>query len=126
MSDADEVVAAMCRRYESAVSANDAAAYAALFASDAIRMPPGEHGLDQIRAGEQADYDVARWSIRSIPVDALQIAADWVYGIARVEATATAHADGTTSAFRIIKTWLLRREPAGDWRIVRQMWNLQR
>lgn len=100
-----------------------------LFAPDAIRMPPGaepEHGPDRIRASEQADYDAARWSIRSIPLDALPVAEGWVYGIARVEASSTAHADGATAAFRLIKAWLLRREPAGDWRIVRQMWNLQR
>jgi uncharacterized protein (TIGR02246 family) len=81
MSHADHVVAAMCRRYQDAVSANDAAAYAAIFAQDAIRIPPGaepDYGPEQIRASEQANYDVARWSVQSALLDALPIAEGWV------------------------------------------------
>lgn len=39
-------------------TSSDSAAYATLFAPDAIRIPPGsdpEHGPDAIRKGEQAD-----------------------------------------------------------------------
>jgi uncharacterized protein (TIGR02246 family) len=118
----------MCQRYASAVNANDSVAYSELFAPDAIRMPPGsepEHGPDEIRQGEQADYDIARWSIRSTPVDALQIADDWIYGIAHVDATTTAHADGATTNIRATKTWLLNKQASGEWLIARQMWNLQ-
>jgi uncharacterized protein (TIGR02246 family) len=127
MSHADEVVKSMCERYASAVNANDSVAYSKLFAADAIRMPPGsepEYGPDQIRRGEQADYDVAKWSIRSTPVDALQIAEDWVYGIALVDATTTAYADGAQSSFQATKTWLLQRQASDEWLIARQMWNL--
>jgi uncharacterized protein (TIGR02246 family) len=125
---ADEVVESMCQRYARAVNANDSAAYSKLFTADAIRMPPGadpEHGQEEIRQGEQTDYDVAKWSIRSSPVNALQIAQDWVYGIAHVDATTTAHADGAKSYIKATKTWLLQRQASGDWLISRQMWNLQ-
>jgi ketosteroid isomerase-like protein len=118
----------MCESYASAVNANDSVAYSKLFTADAIRMPPGsepEHGPDEIRQGEQADYDVARWSIRSTPVDALQIAEDWIYGIAHVDAATTAHADGATSSFQATKSWLLQKQPSGEWLIARQMWNLK-
>ncbi len=128
MSLADEVVDAMCRRYASAVNANDSVAYSRLFTGDAIRVPPGtdpEHGPEQIQQGEQADYDVARWSIESRRLDALQLADEWIYGIAHVDAITTAHADGTTSSFRATKTWLLRKQPSGEWLISRQMWNLK-
>lgn len=128
MSHADDVVNAMCQRYASAVNANDSAAYAMLFAADAIRIPPGsepEYGPDQIRRGEQADYDVARWSIRSSPIDALQINDEWVYGIAHVDATTVAHADGKEASFKATKTWLLQRQASGEWLIARQMWNLK-
>jgi uncharacterized protein (TIGR02246 family) len=128
MYRADEVVKFMCERYASAVNANDSAAYSKLFTQDAIRMPPGsepEYGPDQIRQGEQADYDVAQWSIRSTSVDALQIAEHWIYGVAHVDVTATAHADGAKSSFQATKTWLLQREPSGEWLIKRQMWNLK-
>jgi uncharacterized protein (TIGR02246 family) len=128
MSHADDIVAAMCQRYASAVNANDSVAYSKLFASNAIRMPPGsepERGPDQIRTGEQADYDVATWKIVSTPLDALQIGDDWVYGIAHVDATTTAYANGETSQFQATKTWLLHRESSGEWLITRQMWNLK-
>ena len=128
LTDAMEVVRSMCIAYASAVNASDSLAYSKLFASDAIRMPPGsepEYGADEIRRGEQADYDAARLSIRSTPVDAVQPSDDWVYGIAQVDGTATNHADGMTSSFRATKTWLLQRQASGGWLIARQMWNVR-
>ena len=77
MSHADEVLEKMCRSYAGVVNANDSVAYAKLFTDAAIRIPPGsepERGRDRIRQGEQADYHIATWSIRSTPLDALQIA----------------------------------------------------
>ena len=128
MSHADKVVKSMCERYASAVNASDSVAYSKLFAQDAIRIPPGsepEYGPDQIRRGEQADYDVAKLSIRSTPIDALQITEDWIYGIAHVDGTTTAYADGAKSSFQATKTWLLQRQASGEWLIARQMWNLK-
>lgn len=125
---AEEVLESMCERYASAVNAGDSAAYSRLFTEDAIRMPPGvqpERGRNDIRRGEQADYDVASWSIRSAPIDALRIAADWMYGIALVDATTVAHSDGARTLIKATKTWLLRRQPSGEWLIARQMWNLR-
>ena len=127
-ANAHEIVQAICRAYASAVNASDSAAYASLFAEDAIRMPPGrplEYGPEQIRAGEQADYDVATLEISSTPGDVLHIADGWIYAIAHVEGSATAHADGARSTFRATKTWLLRRRDSGEWSIARQMWNLK-
>lgn len=126
ISHADEVVKSMCQSYASAVNANDSMAYSKLFTTDAIRMPPGsqpEYGPDQIRQGEQADYDVAKWSIRSTPVDTLQIAGQWIYAIAHIDGTCVAHADGAVSSFRATKTWLLQKQVSGEWLIARQMWN---
>jgi uncharacterized protein (TIGR02246 family) len=128
MIDANEVVQAMCEKYQAAVTANDSAAYRKLFAADAIRIPPGsepERGPDEIAQSEQKDYDVAKWSIQSRPVDALRIDDNWIYGIAHVDATTVAYADGTTKSFQATKTWLLHREPSGEWVIKRQMWNLK-
>ena len=127
-SYAEEVVKSTCVAYASAVNASDSDAYAKLFTEDAIRMPPGaepERGREQIRRGEQADYDHARLRIRSTPVDAVLLADEWIYGIAQVEGTATSHADGAASSFAATKTWLLRRHPSGQWLIARQMWNVR-
>lgn len=126
--DAIEVVQAMCERYQAAVNANDSAAYRKLFAADAIRIPPGsepERGPDEIAASEQRDYEVAKWSIQSKPVDALRIDDNWIYGIAHVDATTIAHSDGATRSFEATKTWLLNKDPSGEWLIKRQMWNLK-
>lgn len=128
MIDAMEVVEVMCERYQAAVSANDSSAYRKLFAPDAIRVPPGaepEHGPDEIARSEQKDYDVATWRVRSRPLDALRIDDDWVYGVADAEVTTTKFADGTESSFRVTKTWLLQKQPSGEWLIERQMWNLK-
>lgn len=127
MTDAMEIVRSMCIAYASAVNASDSLAYSRLFTRDAIRLPPGsepEYGTEQIRRGEQADYDAVRLSIRSTPVDAVQASDEWVYGIAQIEGTATNHADGGMSSFRAMKTWLLQRQASGEWRIARQMWNI--
>ncbi|MBF2027959.1 MAG: DUF4440 domain-containing protein [Oscillatoriales cyanobacterium C42_A2020_001] len=118
----------MCERYEAAVSANDSVAYRKLFATDAIRIPPGlepERGADEISKSEQKDYDVAKWRIQSRPIDALQIDDDWIYGIAEVDGNAVAYADGTINSFKLTKTWLLHRTASGEGLIKRQMWNLK-
>ncbi len=126
MPTADMAFTALCQSYASAVSASDSAAYARLFAPDAIRMPPGanpEYGPEAIQKGEQADYDVARWDVKITPRDALPIGDDWVYGIGEIEVSTVAHADGATSNFRLTATWLLQKQPSGQWLIKRQVWN---
>ncbi|MBS9405730.1 DUF4440 domain-containing protein [Halomonas sp. TRM85114] len=126
MSKADEVIQAMCQSYSSAVNASDSGAYTRLFAQDAIRMPPGsqpEYGPEQIQKGEQADYDAAKWNVKSTPREALSIAEDWIYGIVDVEVSMVTHADGKTSNFLLTVTWLLHRQPSGAWLIKSQMWN---
>jgi uncharacterized protein (TIGR02246 family) len=128
MIDAMKVVETMCERYQAAVSANDSAAYGKLFFVDAIRVPPGaepEHGPREIAQSEQNDYDLATWTVKSKVLDALRIDDDWVYGIAEAAVTTVAHGDHATKSFKATKTWLLRRDPSGEWLIKRQMWNLK-
>jgi ketosteroid isomerase-like protein len=128
MIDAMEVVETMCERYQTAVSNNDSGAYRKLFAEDAIRIPPGsepERGPDEIAQSEQRDYDAARWTVRSTSLDALRIDDNWIYGVAEADIDTVAYADGARKSFRATKTWLLQRQPSGDWLIKRQMWNLK-
>ncbi|MEA5574675.1 YybH family protein [Calothrix sp. UHCC 0171] len=128
MIDANEILKSMCEKYQAAVNANDSAAYQQLFAADAIRIPPGsepEYGSDEISKSEQQDYNVAKWSIQSRPIDVLHINNQWIYGIAYVDVTTVAYADGTTNSFKATKTWLLHQEESGEWLIKRQMWNLK-
>ena len=128
MNRANEVVKSMCQRYSAAVNANNSSAYGKLFAEDAIRIPPGsepEHGSVEIAQSEQKDYDIADWSIESRPLDALQIDDKSVYGIAHVDVTTVAHADGASRSFKATKTWLLQKQASGEWLIKRPMWNLK-
>ncbi len=128
MIDANEIVKAMCERYSAAVSANDSVAYGKLFAADAIRIPPGldpEHGPEEILQSEQKDYDVAKWTCQSTPLDALRIDDEWVYGIAQANVNTVSYADGTKNSFKVYKTWLLHKEDSGEWLIKRQMWNIK-
>ena len=126
MSGPNDVVDAMCRDYSSAVNASDSETYTKLFAEDAIRVPPGampEYGRDAIQRGEQADYDEAKWDVVFARRDALEIADGWVYGLADVEVTMTAHSDGAQSNFRLNVGWLLERQSDNTWLIKRQLWN---
>jgi ketosteroid isomerase-like protein len=128
MIDAKEIFQKMRDRYQAAVSASDSTAYRQLFATDAIRIPPGsgsEYGPDEISKSEQKDYDVAKWSIQPRPIDALRIDDQWIYGIAQVDVTTVAHADEITNSFKLTATWLLHREDSGEWLIKRQIWNLK-
>ena len=126
MIDANEVLKAICKKYSAAVSNNDSEAYGKLFAPDAIRIPPGlkpEHGPDEIAKSEQKDYDLAKWTCESTPLDALRIDDQWVYGIAQANVKTVSYADGSKNSFKVTKTWLIHREESGKWLIKRQMWN---
>ena len=125
MTDAMDVVKEMCARYQAAVSGNDSQAYGALFANDAIRVPPGselEHGPKAIAASEQKDYDLAKWTITSHPLDALKIDDNWVYGLAEASVNTEPFSGEVPTSFKVTKSWLLHRE--GEvWLIKRQLWN---
>lgn len=128
MTSAHEVVRSMCDAYASAVNASDSAAYGRLFTPDAIRIPPGaelEHGPDEIAKGEQAGYDDYQLTIRSTPVDVIELGDEWIYALANVEGEAVARADGSSSTFRATKAWLLHRLPSGEWRLARHLWNVR-
>ena len=128
MTNPMKVVETHCNSYQTAVTNNDSNAYGNLFAEDAIRIPPGsepEHGPDEIRQGEQGDYDIARWTVQSRALDALQINDEWILGIGEGDVTTVAHADGAAKSFRVNNMWLLQKQPSGEWLIKRQMWNLK-
>lgn len=128
MIDANEVLKAICEKYSAAVSANDSVAYGKLFATDAIRIPPGsdpERGPEEILKSEQKDYDVAKWTCQSTPIDALRINDEWVYGIAQANVNTVSYAEGAKNSFKVYKIWLLHKEKSGEWLIKRQMWNVR-
>lgn len=128
MIDASEVLKAMCEKYQAAVNSNDSTIYRKLFATDAIRIPPGsepERGPDEISESEQKDYDVAKWNIECRPLDVLALNEEWIYGITHIDGKTVTYADETENSFTATKTWLLHKEVSGEWLIKRQMWNLK-
>lgn len=127
-TSAREVVRSMCEAYANAVNSADSVAYGRLFTPDAIRIPPGaelEHGPADIAKGEQAGYDDYRLTIRSTPVDVIDLGNGWIYALANVDGQAVARADGSTSRFRATKAWLLQQLPSGEWALARHMWNVR-
>lgn len=66
-----------------------------------------------------------RASKETTTLNALRIDDDWVYGVAEADINTVARADGARKALQATKTWLLQRQPSGDWLIKRQMWNLK-
>ncbi len=128
MDSAYEVVKSMCDAYARAVNASDSEAYGKLFTPDAIRIPPDselEHGPEEIAKGEQASYDWGQLTIRSTPVDVVEVGENSIYALAEVQGEAVAHADGERSSFRVTKAWLLQRQPSGEWLLARHMWNVR-
>jgi uncharacterized protein (TIGR02246 family) len=128
MANAYEVVKSMCEAYARAVNTSDSVAYGRLFTPDAIRIPPGselEHGPEEIAKGEQAGYDEGRMTIRSTPADVIEVGDGSIYALAHVEGEYVAHADGSSSEFRATKAWLLQRQPSGEWRLARHIWNMR-
>jgi uncharacterized protein (TIGR02246 family) len=126
MTDAKEVVQAMCDRYQAAVCANDSAAFGRLFAGDAISVPPGsepERGQNEIARGQQKYFDQASWSVEMTPLDALGIGDDWSYGIVGASCKGVSRKDGSTESFNETMNWLLKRQPSGTWLIARELWN---
>lgn len=128
MALAEGVVRSMCDAYAAAVNAGDSTAYRKLFTDDAIRIPPGselEHGPDEIQKGEQASYDAGVLKIVSTPVDVAALGDNWIYALADVDGEFVSHEGGERSTFRATKSWLLRREPSGEWLLARHMWNMR-
>ena len=119
MFDLDGVVADLMKRYAAAVNATDSAAYRKLFTHDAVRSPPGvdlEVGPDAIANGEQADYDVYDFDIEMTRRDALALSDDYVFCFLEVHAKLTARDGGTSKNINALKSFLLERQPSGEWR----------
>lgn len=128
MTECNKIAHALMDRYSAAVNANDSAAYQKLFTADAIRIPPGadpEYGPEQIAGSEQADYDVARWTIKMSLIDAKSLSEDWIFAFIHVDAQLEFYADGSNGEKHANKGFLLHRQPSGEWLISRYLWNLK-
>ena len=112
--------------YGAKVNANDAAAYANdLYADDILWAPPDapdRTGKDGVRAGIQTLFDKFTFAITPSTSE-VEVMGDFAYAIGEInlELTPKAGGDVVPARFRIF--WLLKKQPSGEWRINRQIWN---
>ena len=119
-SDLD-AISGLLSEFEAALTAGDAAAYAALFTPDAVSLSPGkpdETGREAIQAAVQAQTDRASLSISMVSSREMEIANDWAYVWATYTGTTTPRSGDTPSEIisgRIVN--ILKRQPDGSWKI---------
>ncbi len=108
-----------------AINSSDADAAAALYASDAVRMPPDApeiRGREAIRQNLEAAFENADIQVQ-VFVDETEFSGE----LASVRGTfvlTTVPKDGSASS-EMQGNWmrLMRREPDGHWLVARDLWN---
>ena len=116
---------ARIQEYTAALASGDAAALAAMFADDAIMMPPNAKAL----AGKQAIQDM--WAANfekatykaTIAAAESEVAGGWMYGRGTYTTTVTPKAGG--EAIEDTGKWMSisKSMPDGTWKIYRHIWN---
>ena len=122
-ADEEAAIHAVIDAYQQAVNDGDARAYAALFAEDALRMPPNaanDSGRSAIQAADEPVYQ--QWDV-SVTMDYLEteVYGDRAHLIADVHGRLTAREGDGQAEFHITSFWLFSRV-GGTWQIWRQMW----
>ncbi len=108
-----------------AINRSDADAVAALYSSDAIRMPPDApevRGREAIRQNLQATFEAADIEVQ-VHVEETEFSGE-LASVRGTFALITTPKDGSASA-EIQGNWmrLMRREPDGRWLVARELWN---
>ena len=121
----EKALTALVGNYVVAVNSSDADGIAALYAADAIRMPPdalptsGRESIRQNMAGtfENADLEV------QLHIEETEFSGELAY-VRGTFALTTTPKDGSASS-AIQGNWmrLMRREPDGRWLVAEELWN---
>jgi len=124
---AEDVAAinALDEEYEAAENAGDAAALAALFAEDAIAMPPNAPaivGSQAIQAWAQSFYDEAVSQLAMSTAE-VEVAGDWAFARGTYTYTTTPKAGGEAIEDNGKYLTIYSREPGGIWRLYRDIYN---
>jgi uncharacterized protein (TIGR02246 family) len=121
---ARESIEAQGRRWQDAVTGEDAAAVAEVYATDAVFLPPGApavSGRDTIRGMYEAMFG-AMDATYEFTVERLDVAGDRAWRWGHYEAAAALPSGDTLRADdKFVDVW--RRERDGTWRIVADIWN---
>ena len=114
----------LARELEAAVARGDAATIAAVYADDAVLMPPGFEAAHGRPAVEQFWRAAFQFGLKEVALQPQEVVADGnlAYeigtGTARMESL-DGQATDTTSKYILV--W--RRQPDGTWRIAADIWN---
>jgi len=121
-----EAVTAWLDRYLAAINAGDVEGWLAFVADDAVIMPPDEPpitGITEIRPRYQEVY--ARWAFDfTARPDDIVVAGDLAIVRAFYDETVTPRAAGDPLQFKGSWLLVLRRQPAGAWKLWRNMWGV--
>ena len=109
----------------SADNARDLNAVMALYANDAVLLPPDEKavaGKESIRPRYQSLFDEFKPEI-SISHDEIITDGDWAFARGMTTGKMTPRNGGTAGTVNDKYLMILRRQPDGTWRIARLMWS---
>jgi uncharacterized protein (TIGR02246 family) len=124
--DVAAIKALLTDAYGAKVNAQDAAGYANdLYADDILWAPPDapdRTGKAGVQAGIQTLFEKFTFAVVPTTTE-IVVMGDFAYAIGQVDLKLTPKAGGDVvpAKFRIF--WLLKKQPNGDWRINRQIWN---
>jgi uncharacterized protein (TIGR02246 family) len=111
-----------------AVNAGDAAGWAACFADGGIQMPPNfgaNAGKAAIQGWSKGLFGLFSCQFK-LSVDEVQVSGDWAFERGRYDITLTPRSGGGSMDDNGKYITIYRRQPDGDWKIARDIWNSDR
>jgi uncharacterized protein (TIGR02246 family) len=120
-----EALRELVRQYDAGVNAGHLDGLVALYAADAVQMPPDEPvvvGQEAIRSRGESFFAQNTDEVRSA-VEDVQVSGDWAFLRMSYTESWTPRGGGETTA--VVGKWLLicRRQADGTWRITNEIWN---
>jgi uncharacterized protein (TIGR02246 family) len=120
-----EAIKTLLAEYDAAATAGNVDAYMALYADDAVSMPPNEPartGKEEIRAGFVAFLEENTVQLTS-QVDEVRVSGDLAFLRVAYDETVTPKAGGEPTQPHGKWLVILQRQPDGSWKWWREMWS---
>ena len=108
--------------FDQAVQANDWTAYAALFAEDAVVMPPNQPAVEGREAIEDfgSAFTIREFSTPTVEIEGRDGLA-YMRGTYSISATVEGIPEPVTDSGKYVQIWM--EQPDGSWKIWRDIWN---
>ena len=126
MGDDKKRIEHLSRAENDAIAAGDAERYFALLADDCVMMPPNTAPLSGAALRDWLAQFIASVRVESLRYEdgQTQIAGDWAWHEYACDWRITPRAGGAATTPRFKGMHILRREAGNEWRILRNIWNL--